>query len=42
MEPLDVAQRYFDAWNRHDPAAVLDILEKRHVSESRDGRSYRR
>jgi len=26
MEPLDIAHRYFDAWNRRDAAAVLDIL----------------
>jgi steroid delta-isomerase-like uncharacterized protein len=26
MDPIDLAQRYFDAWNRRDPAAVLDTL----------------
>ena len=23
MDPMDVAQRYFDAWNRHDAAAIV-------------------
>lgn len=22
MRALDIAQRYFDAWNAHDPAAI--------------------
>jgi steroid delta-isomerase-like uncharacterized protein len=26
MTALDVAQQYFDAWNRHDPAAVLATM----------------
>jgi steroid delta-isomerase-like uncharacterized protein len=26
ISSLDVAHRYFDAWNRHDPCAVLEIL----------------
>ena len=26
MNPIDVAQRYFDAWNRRDPAAVLATM----------------
>jgi steroid delta-isomerase-like uncharacterized protein len=26
MDPLAVAQRYFDGWNRHDPAAVLATM----------------
>ena len=23
MKPVEVAQRYFDAWNAHDPAAIV-------------------
>ena len=26
MNPIDVAQQYFDAWNRRDPAAVLATM----------------
>ena len=26
MEPIAIAQRYFDGWNRRDPAAVLDTI----------------
>ncbi len=26
MEPLAIAQRYFDGWNRRDPAAVLATM----------------
>jgi steroid delta-isomerase-like uncharacterized protein len=26
MDPIAIAQRYFDGWNRRDPAAVLDTM----------------
>lgn len=26
MVAIDVAQKYFDAWNRHDPSAILETL----------------
>src|ERR1700688_501829 len=28
MEPVQIAQRYFEAWNRRDPRAIVATFEK--------------